>query len=63
MKIGDLVTYRQHPDNQVYPCPWSRMGLITAINNSASDDKGFEVYWYGSGKKAVHVENYLELAR
>jgi hypothetical protein len=64
MRIGDLVTYKQHKDNQVYPCPWGRMGLIIGIDPGDDDEeKGFEVYWHNTEKKVWHVEGYLELAR
>ncbi len=72
MKVGDLITYKQSPDNQVYPCPWSRMGIIITENGNAnavpclptdSPRVIFEVYWYGSGNVVSHLEKALEIAR
>ena len=67
MKIGDLVTYKQREDNQVYPCPWSRMGIIVGIERLGSSDVKFrprcEVYWYGSDNKVWWAESQLEKAR
>ena len=65
MKVGDLITYKQSPDNQVYPCPWDRMGIILRIVpddllDNLPDDE-FEVYWYGSGNIVAWQEQALEL--
>ena len=66
MKIGSLVTYKQHPDNQVYPCPWSRMGLVIAYG-FAQRESGvriprWKVYWYDSEQECWYEEKDLEIA-
>ena len=67
MKIGSLVTYKQSPDNQVYPCPWSRMGLVTAYGFVHEDDEEYiprwKVYWYDSKHECWYPQNDLEDAR
>ena len=67
MRIGDLVTYRQHPDNQVYPCPWSRMGLVTTYGfvqqDSGKQLTRWKVYWYASENESWYHEKDLESAR
>ena len=70
MKIGDLVTYKQSPDNQVYPCPWHRMGIIITEDGNAkavpclpttTTTVIFEVYWYASRNVCSHLEKGLEI--
>ena len=67
MKVGDLVTYKQSPDNQVYPCPWSRMGLVTAYGfvqqDSGKQLTRWKVYWYDSEHECWYHEKDLESAR
>ena len=67
MRIGDLVTYKQSPDNQVYPCPWSRMGIIIG-EGSYSTKRGkrisrWKVYWFGSENTVSWEKSQLEIAR
>ena len=66
MKIGNLVTYKQHPDNQVYPCPWSRMGLVIAYgftqDSGGSETPRWKVYWYASERAGWYHEKDLERA-
>jgi hypothetical protein len=65
MKIGDLVTYKQRPDLQEFPCPWQRMGIIVGLDRPVSFDTELtprcEVYWYGSNNKVWWAESQLEL--
>ena len=67
MRIGDLVTYKQSPDNQVYPCPWSRMGLVTTYGfvqqDSGKQLTRWKVYWYRSKNESWYHEKDLESAR
>ena len=67
MKTGDLVTYKQRPDLQQFPCPWSRMGLVTS-HAAVQQDSGkilerWKVYWYDSRHECWYPEKDLELAR
>lgn len=66
MKIGSLVTYKQHPFNQVYPCPWSRMGLVTAYgftqDSGGSETPRWKVYWCDSEQECWFNEKDLEIA-
>ena len=66
MKIGNLVTYKQHPDNQVYPCPRSRMGVVTAYGftqrESGVQIPRWKVYWYDSEQECWYEERDLEIA-
>jgi hypothetical protein len=63
MKVGDLVTYKQRADLQVFPCPWDRMGIILGIGPGRLKDSPdeFEVYWYGSENIVSWQEQALEL--
>ena len=65
MKIGDLVTYKQRKDLQVFPCPWRRLGIIVAIEGGRLKEMPprCEVYWYGSGNKVWWAQPELESAR
>ena len=67
MSIGDLITYTQHEDNQEFPCPWSRMGIIMG-EGSYSTKSGkrisrWKVYWFGSQNEVSWEKSQLELAR
>jgi len=67
VKIGNLVTYKQHPLNQVYPCPWSRMGLVIAYgftqDSGGSETPRWKVYWYDSKGEGWYHDKDLERAR
>jgi len=65
MKIGDLVTYKQRPDLQVFPCPWRRLGIVVgaAPGRLKESSKEIEVYWWGSENIVAWREEELELAR
>ena len=67
MKVGDLVTYKQRPDLQVFPCPWSRMGLVTNTGivqqDCGTQITRWRVYWYDSAHECWYHEKELESAR
>ena len=67
MKPGDLITYKQDANNQQFPCPWSRMGIIMG-EGSYSTKSGkrisrWKVYWFGSQNEVSWEKSQLELAR
>ena len=67
MKPGDLITYTQDANNQQFPCPWSRMGIIIG-EGSYSTKSGkrisrWKVYWFGSENTVAWEKSQLEIAR
>ena len=67
MKPGDLITYKQDANNQQFPCPWSRMGIIMGEGSygtkSGKRISRWKVYWFGSQNEVSWEKSQLELAR
>ena len=67
MKIGDLITYTQSPDNQVFPAPFHRVGTIIGEGSYVQKNGNFvrrwRIYWHDSQHDGFWDESGLELAR